>query len=84
MRKSPLRRWQGVLRGTTFARIFVGLPTEASAKVNEAVPLRGAQDSASGDQPSRLANRTSAKVGGGQGSRTPDPYVANVVLSQLS
>lgn len=22
--------------------------------------------------------------GGGQGSRTPDPYVANVVLSQLS
>ena len=31
-----------------------------------------------------LPAEASAKAGGGQGSRTPDPYVANVVLSQLS
>jgi hypothetical protein len=34
----------------------------------------------------RLVSRRyeQARCGGGQGSRTPDPYVANVVLSQLS
>ena len=84
MRKSPFAGGKKCFGGTTFARIFVGLPTEASAKVNGAVPLRGAQDSASGDNLRGLPTEASAKVGGGQGSRTPDPYVANVVLSQLS
>ncbi len=65
--------WQKIARGK-IARVCLGRASGLGSRARDPKAEGTSSWRSGGDM----------KTGGGQGSRTPDPYVANVVLSQLS